>query len=647
MSGIYGLVRFHGGVDAAQARAMRDAMGDWGTDGGMHLADDAALGALRSPEDDADAPAVLRLPGGATLVATARLDNRDELLAHFRLPHAADDRALVAAAWERWGDGACERLYGDWSFAAWQPERARLLLARDHFGNTALYHHHGASAFLFGSSRKALLALPETPRRLNELRLAQHLAFWVADGAATLHDGIARLPPGHRLVATPGAVRVERYWHPEAVPELRLRDDREYVDAFLERYDAAVRVRLRTRRAVATTLSAGLDSGSVTALAARALAPSGASMTAFTAVPHAPAVAAAFPRLLVDEWPLARRVAERYGIADHRRVTAESVGVLAALERSLALHDEPAYAVPNLPWIVALLEEARAAGVGVLLTGQFGNGTVSWSGDRQRALRALRAGRWGDVWRSVRPPGPVPPRALPRALAGRVAGQLVAPLLQQARAAAFRHGWSDGPMERWGIIAPAFARRIGLLGRVRGAGYDPFGSALLEPRAQRLRLLLPEINPFGATWHEAGAAHGLRVVDPTADVRLMELCLSIPDAQYARGAHDRWLLRRAMEGVLPPEVQWNTRRGVQGADLPFRLRAEADAVDDAVESVARAPLAGAYLDVAALRRRWARVRSGEADGAPAEAVRVARALLFGLFLERTDFRDGATHELAP
>ena len=636
MSGIYGLVRFDGGVDAAQAGAMREAMSYWGSDGGVRVSSAAALGVLLSHDEPGGGNAVIALSDGGFLAATARLDNRDELLARFDLSNDADDRHLVAAAWECWGERACEQLFGDWSFAMWDPRERRLVLSRDHFGNTALYYHRGARAIFFGSSRKALLALPEIPRRLNELRLAQHLAFWITDGGATLHDGILRLPPGHQIVATESTFRISRYWHPEELPALRLRDDREYVDAFVERYDAAVRARLRTKRRIATTLSSGLDSGSVTALAARALADRPGTITAFTSVPRFPEIAQTVPRLFVDEWELAQLVAERSGIADHRRLTAANVTTLAAFERSLFLHDEPEYGAANLHWLIGLLEESRGAGAGVVLTGQFGNAGVSWSGDQQRPLRSLLEGRWLDSWKAIREFQ----RNRSTSFARAVWSQIVRPMQIKTTALGFRLGWSEAGM-RHSIMSPEFARRTNIAARFRAAGYDPLQSAILDERAQRLRILLPDINPVGAVWHEAGAGYGLDVLDPTADVRLLELVLRIPDDQFVRGANDRWLMRRGMEGLLPPEVQWNARRGRQGADLALRLRADGEALDATVAQLAASPIVAEYLDTAALQKSWATIRSGTDAEGFAAAPSFVRMLLFALFLDRADFRDGA------
>jgi hypothetical protein len=207
----------------------------------------------------------------------------------------------------------------------------------------------------------------------------------------------------------------------------------------------------------------------------------------------------------------------------------------------------------------------------VLLIGQLGNGGVSWSGDQQRPLRSLLSGRFVDSWKAIREYQRNRRTSFPRA----VWAQIVRPMQVRAKAFAFRHGWSDLAMGH-SLMAPEFARRTGMAARIRAAGYDPLQSAVLDARAQQLRVLLPDINPIGAIWHEAGAGYGLDALDPTADVRLIEFVLRIPDEQFVRGANDRWLMRRGVQGLLPPEVQWNASRPA-GADLPLRLRADGEA----------------------------------------------------------------------
>jgi asparagine synthase (glutamine-hydrolysing) len=608
VSAIYGLVRLGGRpVAPAELAAMAEPMAYWGPDGGGAWCDaGVGLGTLvahRTPEAVGEAGPVTVRGGTAVVTSAGRLDNRDELCAELDLGRDVADGAIVAAAYERWEEGAVRRLLGDWSFAAWHPREQRLVLARDHYGQTALYHHFDGTTFAYASSLKALLALPHVPQRLDELRLAQHLAAWPADGAATLYAGVERLPPAHVLVLERGSVRKREYWRPEEAPDVRLPSDEAYAERFVELFGAAVRTRLRSTGSVGSTLSAGLDSSAVTALAARE-AP---ALTALTAVPAHPEVARALPDRLVDEWPLASLVAGRSGV-EHVRVAARETAPLQAIARSHEIHEELMSGAPNLPWMIGLLETCRCRGLSVLLTGQAGNGGVSWPGEEGVAFRRLSAGDPLGALRAViarHRSGVGWPLALRRELAGPARRRL------EGEARRLRRRGGAGLVGR--LVDPAFARRVGLEDRMRASGYDPSG-ARTTARERRLAVLLPGLSPTGALWNEAGAAHGLDVRDPTADVRLLEFCFGVPPDQFVRGDRDRWLMRRGLEGLVPPEVQWSRRRGLQGADIAFRLRVDAAAVDAAIARVEASPLARSYVNAGALRTAWDEIRRD--PGAP-------------------------------
>jgi asparagine synthase (glutamine-hydrolysing) len=635
MSAIYGIARFDGsGVSEAEMQAMADRIRYIGPDGGSAIfAGDAALGQLVrivTPESQHERGPVT-LASRVVLTAAGRIDNRDELI---DLLGIGGDRAhvttteLAAAAYERWGRAAPRRIYGDWAFAAWDPKARQLFLARDHFGNTALYYHHAAGTFTFASSRKALFALPHVPRRLNEIRLAQHLVLWIADGAATFHEEIFRVPAGHTLTITQAGVLDERYWLPEEIEEMRLPSDGAYVERFLELFTAAVRARVRTNRGIATTLSSGLDSGTVTALAAREIGKR--PLLALTSVPLFAEASAILPHAIVDEWAAAQTVAAMYGNIDHRPLRADGITPLQALERSLWIHDEPEFAAGNMHWIIEMLQVAQERDTGMLLTGQLGNGGVSWTGDQQAALRYFTSGRFIAAMHALREWKRVRQTSWPRA----AWHQLVRPARARMHSMMFRRGWSSDVLWSQRMIDRSFADRLRLAERIRESGYDPFFSAVLEPRGQRLRVLLPEISPIGALWYESGAAYGLQMCDPTADVRLLEFCLAIPDEQYTRGRQDRFLIRRALEGLVPPAIQWATRRGVQGADLALRLRADATNVNAAVEEIAASAAAREYFDLGMMRERWSALQSGIDAATQAHAAVLARSLLLGLFVAR-------------
>ena len=125
--------------------------------------------------------------------------------------------------------------------------------------------------------------LPSPPRRgrsarvpgvsseLDERQLARDLIGLPPEYPSTRFRDVRQLAPGHCLVVTRDGAVDRRYWKIDSLAPIRFARDEDYVEAFLEIFDEAVRCRLRTTGAIATELSAGLDSGSVAATAARLL----------------------------------------------------------------------------------------------------------------------------------------------------------------------------------------------------------------------------------------------------------------------------------------------------------------------------------------------------------------------------------------
>jgi asparagine synthase (glutamine-hydrolysing) len=630
VSAIYGIINFDGApVDRGNFSAMGAALRHWGPDGGGDwIGPGAALGQhiLATTEETRGEGPPHQFPR-LIVVAAGRLDNRSDLVRTLSLPADAGDGAVIAAACHAWREDAPTRLYGDWALAAWEPEERRLFLARDHLGNTALYHHFDGRRLTFGSGRRALYAWPHVPRRLNEMRLAQHLTTWITDGSATFDEEILRLPPGNALTATERGLRISRFWDPHALPETRLGSDDEYVERFLHLYGDAVATRLRSTGPIATTLSAGLDSSSVTALAASAGPALKQRLIAFTARPHFAPIAQPARNRLVDEWPLARTVALRWKL-DHRPLSSLTPTPIEAMRRSLQIHDEPEFASGNLHWILELFQSAQGEGAKVLLTGQLGNGGVSFTGDRYRILRLLLQGRIGKAVDEARACAKVRGISSLRLLLSETA----VPIARASLGSLFRYGLISTPRTSGGLIQPDFAARLGVSDRMRRSGYDPYFSRILTPREQQMTMLLPTMNPVGALWHEKGAHHGLDVRDPTADVRLLEFCLQVPDAQFRSGPNERWLIRRAMKDILPSQLLSNRRRGSQGADIAARLDADAENVGRLLTAMSLDPGCREYLDLVTFRSRWSSLRADPAAMPSPDAFAFSRALLFGLFL---------------
>jgi asparagine synthase (glutamine-hydrolysing) len=657
MSGIFGIVqRNRVPLAPSTLDRMRASMAGWAPDGGALWRDpQAGLGQSRlfsTPESHYD-----RLPrrdavSGISFTAAARVDNRAELgrLLDISLAEQAElpDTEFLFRAYLRWGQDCPGHVYGDWAFAAWHPAERQLFLARDHCGNTSLFYYADPQRFAFASDRQALLELSLAPAEIasaelipaeiDELYLAQVLVSWPAyHGERTIHTSIRRLPPAHTLTVTPERLQVAQYWWLEAVPELRLPRREDYVAAFSEIFDEAVRARLRTpvldgdASRVAVTLSGGLDSSAVTATAAGLVRHRGQRVSAFTSVPLSDSGNYAGNRF-GDELPFAEATARFAGNVDLHAITAASLNPVQAIRRVLRILEEPAHAAGNFYWIVDLEEAARARGCRVLLTGQMGNAGVSWTGDlfsQSHAFRIRQLGlsRWarGEVTRAKE-------RLSRAAPAGRLAG-LLAGLLTKVR----RRRIDFGEWCRGSAIHPDFARRLNLLDQQL---CDLDQRPAVTPREKRCHILMPGRALGGALHAQIGAAHDLEVRDPTGDARLLEFTLSVPDHIFMdpETGLDRWLIRQAMQHRLPDQVRLNRRRGRQAADLVPRLRACAAEVEMTLDQLGRGP-AAAYVDVSHMREVWRMIQIRDTPEAFRSCVTIlTRGMMAGLFVNQFEER---------
>lgn len=631
MSGIYGIIRFDGAPVEPEALAtMRGAMAYYGPDGGgEYCKENVGLGHLLlkvTPEDSFESQPVKN--ENITLVTYARLDNRDELVREFNIPvqeqSSMPDSGLVMRAYRRWGERCPDHINGDWQFAVWDKQRKTLFIARDHFGNTGLYYYRNTRFIAFASSIKALLALSEVPCRPDMIKVAQVLTAWLGEGWRTAYEDLYRLPPAHTLRVDGTSVENERYWHPEKFATIRYKDDHEYVDHFLHLYTEAIRSRLRSARPIATTLSGGLDSGSVVALAAPMLASAGKSLAAFTSVP-AYDISAVPRNRTGDEWLLASAVAQMAGDnIEHIPLQSKDISLIFAIENQINIHDEPGHAASNHYWIEDVFTQAQARSIGTILTGQFGNFTASFNGSG--SLRdAFHLGGWRSASRLFRYGEPDPWLTVKR--------QILKPLLLPGLKL-YRYYVKEGgiPWKDYSAIKSSFATKIQLGRRMNAYGHDPtftMRSSILEGRQMLLE------TSIGARWHETGAAFGMAVCDPTADRSIIEYCFKVPDEQYRRRGENRWLIRRAMAGLMPPEVLNNQKRGLQAADLQDRVRFSLAEIRMSLERIEKSELVLTCLDMPKMFSIMQRIENNVREGIDDECTCILlRGLGVGQFLTR-------------
>src|SRR5690606_22719042 len=177
-------------------------------------------------------------------------------------------------------------------------------------------------------------------------------------------------------------VRVRRYWRlKEEKRRLPYRTREEYYEAFREVFSRAVGDAVRTNHSVLSQISGGLDSSSVTAMAAKLLAGGNRRLHAFTAIPHDLEGPSRKRGWMYHELPLVRTVLDQHPNIDHHVFrTVPDADPVAEISSVLPLADQPACNVMNQHWFHASCRQAMDVKSRLILLGDGGNATISWRG---------------------------------------------------------------------------------------------------------------------------------------------------------------------------------------------------------------------------------------------------------------------------
>jgi asparagine synthase (glutamine-hydrolysing) len=491
---------------------------------------------------------------GRLLVFDGRIDECDGTPVRDGWP--TSDAALVLSAWDAWGERCLSGLTGDFAFALWDPGDRVLFCARDPLGVRPFYYAQRPDLFVWGTELAQVLAHPEVDRTPHEEYAAELLAVYVRSEEATLYRGVRRLPPAHALVLDSRGLRTYRYWDVDLARELRYRRDEEYADHFRAIFEAAVRCRLRCNGHIAAHLSGGLDSSSVVLVAADLARRGGATPIQ--------AVSLVFPRHAeIDETKYIKDVVRA---ADVPWIGVEAPRFdVAAWHRSVwRRRDFPEF--PNAAAFEGIRRVVAERNLRVTLSGEGGDlltGSVFHYADLLRSGRLLAAfQRYADVarlegmgWTSARflrcGVWPVLPAAARRAVR-RIARR-----------------WRSNGVPGW--IAAPFAQRTALADRLRP---DPVPDRL--PSVARYDVLQQYRSGLDTLLSEgterASAEEGIEDRHPFLDRRLVEFVLALPEEQRWQRGRMKYVLRRALTGLLPEAV-------VKRSDKADFSRLFTDAID--------------------------------------------------------------------
>jgi asparagine synthase (glutamine-hydrolysing) len=469
------------------------------------------------------------------------------------------DTETIVHAYEEWGDACVERFRGMFAFAIWDVPRRRLLLVRDRLGIKPLYWTIVGGRLLFGSEIKAILASGLVKAEPNERAIPELLSTRYLSGTETLFKGIHRLLPGHRLVFEAGTVTTHRWWDVPVGrdnPEVASLSDGAAVARFREKLEDAVRTRLMADVPLGMFLSGGLDSSAIAALMAGMI---DRPLQTFSV---------AFRQRAFSELGYARHVSDAIGANAHE-IVIDDKDFFGALPKLVWHEDEPIAHTSSVP--LYFVSRLASEHVKVVLTGEGSDELLAGYAKYPKALVNWRAGHlWGVAPEPVRQfvADSIVPR-LPRRLA-RYAQRSFLAMPATPEAMFFDNFAAMGLSRQAALLTPRLATLA-----TPGAAYAASRAYFDVPndRSPLLdRLLYTDLKTYLVELlmkqDQMSMAASIESRVPFLDHHLVEFAAALPTRMKLRGFTTKWILRQAVENILPREI---LTRPKMGFPVPFEL----------------------------------------------------------------------------
>ncbi|MBI5743476.1 MAG: asparagine synthase (glutamine-hydrolyzing) [Elusimicrobia bacterium] len=451
------------------------------------------------------------------------------------------DTEVLVHLYEEHGEAFPKLLRGMFAFALWDAKERKLMLARDQFGIKPLYYSLSGNRLYFASELKALRLAAGVCGDLDLLAVDYYFTYLYIPAPLTIYKGVKKLEPASALVFHKGSVRVEKYWslepfHADEQPE------EYYLEGIRDLLSKSVKEQLVSDVPLGLLLSGGMDSVSILAYMAEH---AGAGVKAFTA---------SFGEESFDELPAARAAAKHFG-AEHIEIPVKAD--IGAVIREMAGHFDEPFADSSALANYLVTKEARKH-VTVALAGVGGDELF---GGYPRHLGARLLPAYLKV-----------PAAL-RGFAGRAASLLPESRTSFNLPGRVKRFLASGSSDFGGVYNSWIAYLSGEEKKYLYSGAMEISRAGASAALPGLPAGPDDIFKFEMGSYlpddllcladRASMANSLEMRVPFTDVRLAEFMAGAPLALKTKGFKLKYLLKKAMEQILPPEILSGPKRGFQ------------------------------------------------------------------------------------
>lgn len=547
---------------------------------------------------------------------------------------ALTDAELAFLAYRRWGADSPEHLVGTFAFVVWDAEAQRVFCATDHMAMRPLFYSAGPWGFAVASEIKALWMYPEVPRRIDERAIGAYLQQGDPGATSrTFYRDVHKVPPASHLTWQAGEVKTHRYWELDWTSQVRFSSDEAHIEALRALFIEIMDDHVRSVTPVGVAMSGGLDSSSVACVAQDLMdARGGPAVRTYSAI---------FPSFTgkalekLDERSYINAVNESRDF-EVREVRADEVAPLELNEQFGPHLDQPlpSYMI-NIYLMWSFQGVAHQEGIRVMLDGLDGDSVLSHGWGYIHEL--IYTGQWGlfeDVIQALAERnGKLPGAYISRYVFPFLHGRAKAGDWGTFREAVdqlshryglgkshlwYRHGmrvrvpqrlasWlgvqqgAQKPFVGLQLMNDEFAESLGLSAKDRQWTFYTFDHPRSD-RAFHYNSIEYGVWPHSTGWVEQmGAFRQQEIGHPFFDRRLIEFCFASPPHLKLQDGWTRYYMRKAMDGIIPPKVQWRLTKAELRVNVQRNvLRFHRALFDRLVGDLA--PVLQPYVDLSTLER---------------------------------------------
>lgn len=488
------------------------------------------------------------------------LDIKLELEKNGHQFRSRSDTEVILHAYEQYGFDCVKKFNGMFAFALWDERKQLLFAARDHMGIKPFYYAIQNGTFYFGSEIKAILAHPDFKKELNEEGVSYYFTFSSVPAPYTLFKNIQKLPAAYYLTIKNGNMNIKEYWNPAVqatINNLRLKTNNDlenyYINEVQDILNDSVKGQMVSDVPFGCFLSGGIDSSTNAALMSEVL---GKPVETFS-------IGSRFEKY--NEFYYSRKIAKMLRAKNHEIIIDEN-DLRDFLTKFAYYSDDLNGDYVCFP-LFCLAQFTRQNGVVVT---QIGEGSDEIFAGYNMYLRAFQLyERW---WKQL--------HRFPTAFA-RGIFELVklVPIesfdfaKEYIRRLAFNQkpfwglaiAFSDYQKEK--LLTDDFKKRVPIsLSYAMIKKYydeiehiDPDADFLKKMTYWEIKYRLPEF--LLARADKMTMAHSLEGRVPFLDHRLVELAFSIPTEIKFKNDQPKYVLKKAVENILPPEIISRKKQG--------------------------------------------------------------------------------------